>query len=276
MVQRSGIGSAVLLVTQISVLPSYSPKILLQWTGLVRFRTATQSPQDNDVLVGILPRCLCALIADAKDQTMKILIAEDNWTTRLLLEETLAEWGYEVLATSDGAEAWQELQAELPPQLVLLDWKMPAMDGVEVCQRVRERAGPQPTYIILLTANADQEDIVVGLEAGADDYIIKPFDPPELRARLHAGKRVLELQQALTERVRELEAAMASIKHLQGLLPICAYCKRIRDDKNYWQQVEAYITSHSEAQFSHSVCPDCHERLVKPQFGAILGRNEGA
>ncbi len=211
-----------------------------------------------------------------KGVTMKILIAEDNWTTRLLLQQTLTEWGYDVLATSDGMEAWKELQAESPPQLVLLDWKMPIMNGIEVCQRVRQRPEPRPTYVILLTAKADQEDIVMGLEAGADDYIIKPFDPAELRARLQAGVRVLELQQALADRVRELERAMASIKHLQGLLPICAYCKRIRDDQNYWQQVEAYITARSQAQFSHGVCPDCYERVVKPEFDAILGENESA
>jgi sigma-B regulation protein RsbU (phosphoserine phosphatase) len=204
---------------------------------------------------------------------MRTLIAEDNLSTRLLLESTLAEWGYEVVAACDGSEAWQKLQSNSPPRLVLLDWKMPEMDGVEVCQRLRKRQDPEATYIILLTAKGDQEDIVAGLEAGADDYIIKPFDPAELRARLKAGVRVLELQRALADRVRELEQAVARVKHLQGLLPICAYCKRIRDDRNYWQQVEAYITAHSEAQFSHSVCPDCFERVVKPEFEALRADN---
>ena len=205
---------------------------------------------------------------------MKTLIAEDNPTTRLFLESALKDWGYDVVVTCDGAEAWQQLQADSAPRLVLLDWKMPAMDGIEVCQKLRKRQDPQPAYIILLTARNDQEDIVTGLQAGADDYITKPFDPPELQARLQAGVRVLCLQSALADRVRELEQALASIKQLQGLLPICAYCKRIRDDHNYWQQVEAYITAHSEAQFSHSVCPDCFERVVKPEFDAIRGSRE--
>lgn len=206
---------------------------------------------------------------------MKTLIAEDNATTRLFLESTLSEWGYEVVSTADGADAWQRLQTQPAPRLVLLDWKMPQMDGIEVCQRLRRRHESQPIYIILLTAKSDQEDVVAGLEAGADDYITKPFDPPELRARLQAGVRVLTLQEALAERVRELEVAIQRVKQLQGLLPICAYCKRIRDDRNYWQQVEAYITTHSEAQFSHSVCPDCFERVLKPEMEAARKDNVG-
>jgi phosphoserine phosphatase RsbU/P len=197
---------------------------------------------------------------------MRTLVAEDNSTTRLMLESTLSDWGYQVLATCDGAAAWQELQKEGAPQLVLLDWKMPEMDGLEVCQRLRLKPNSQAPYVILLTAKADKRDVVTGLEAGADDYITKPFDPQELRARVQAGARIVELQMYLAERVKELEAAVARVKQLQGLLPICAYCKRIRDDQNYWQQVEAYIGKHSEAQFSHGVCPECSERFVKPDM----------
>jgi phosphoserine phosphatase RsbU/P len=205
---------------------------------------------------------------------MKTLIAEDSAATRTLLESTLADWGYDVVATCDGAEAWQRLQEAQAPRLALLDWKMPVMDGLEVCRLVRQSPDSHATYIILLTAKNDQEDIVAGLQAGADDYVTKPFDPPELRARLQAGARVLSLQSTLAERVRELEEAMARVKHLQGLLPICAYCKRIRDDRNYWQQVEAYLTSHSDAKFSHSVCPDCFERVVKPELEAVRIQNQ--
>jgi DNA-binding response OmpR family regulator len=203
---------------------------------------------------------------------MRALIAEDNPTTRLLLESTLAAWGYDVLATCDGAEAWQRLQGAEAPELILLDWKMPGMDGIEVCRRFRRLPRARAAHVILLTARGAKEDIVTGLEAGADDYITKPFEPSELRARLQAGARIVELQKTLADRVRDLESALARVKQLHGLLPICAYCKKIRDDRNYWQQVEAYIASHSEAQFSHSICPDCHERVVKPELEALWSK----
>ncbi len=205
---------------------------------------------------------------------MRALVAEDNCTTRLLLESTLAELGYEVVATSDGAAAWQELQRQQTPELILLDWKMPGMDGIEVCRRLRQLPDAQAAHVILVTARRGKEDIVAGLEAGANDYITKPFEPSELRARLQAGARIVELQKHLADRVRELESALAKVKQLQGLLPICAYCKKIRDDQNYWQQVESYITAHSEAQFSHGICPDCHDRVVKPELEAMWGKPE--
>ncbi|HMC87980.1 MAG TPA: response regulator transcription factor [Gemmataceae bacterium] len=199
---------------------------------------------------------------------MRVLIAEDNPTTRLLLEMTLSDWGFDVVSTTHGAEAWGELQAEDPPELVLLDWKMPQMDGIEVCRRTRELQRGQSNYIILLTARGSTDDVVAGLEAGADDYITKPFEPAELRARLQVGVRIVELQRKLEQQVQELASALSRVKQLHGLLPICAYCKKIRDDHNYWQQVEAYISSHTEAQFSHGVCPDCFERIVKPELDA--------
>src|SRR5437870_6508470 len=199
---------------------------------------------------------------------MKALIAEDNATTRLLLESTLSDWGYEVVATRDGTEAWHELQREKAPDLILLDWKMPGMDGIEVCRKFRRLPDAQAVHVILVTARGGKDDVVAGLEAGADDYITKPFEPAELRARLQVGVRIVELQRKLEQQVQELASALSRVKQLHGLLPICAYCKKIRDDHNYWQQVEAYISSHTEAQFSHGVCPDCFERIVKPELDA--------
>jgi DNA-binding response OmpR family regulator len=146
---------------------------------------------------------------------------------------------------------------------------MPGLDGVEVCRRVRAGESPTPPYVILLTAKTRREDIVEGLSAGADDFVRKPFDRAELRARIQVGVRVLALQHKLAERVRDLEAALQRVRQLQGLLPICSYCKRIRDDRNYWQQVEEYVTAHSEAQFSHGICPDCYERVLGPQLRAM-------
>src|SRR5438105_4818844 len=105
-----------------------------------------------------------------------------------------------------------------------------------------------------------------GLGAGADDYIVKPFEREELRARVQVGFRMLALQAALADRVRELEEALTRVKQLQGLLPICSYCKKVRDDRNYWQQVETYIEGHSDAQFTHGICPECREKYVEPEL----------
>ena len=200
---------------------------------------------------------------------MKILIAEDDPISSYVLETTLNKWGYEVVVTHDGEEALAGLLAEDAPPLAILDWMMPNLDGLEVCRRLRERAEKQSIYIILLTAKTEKKDVVAGLEMGADDYITKPFDRSELRARVRVGARMIELQQALAERVGELQEALANVKQLQGILPICSHCKKVRDDSNYWQQVESYVSSHTDAQFSHSICPDCFERYTKPQLEAL-------
>ncbi len=205
---------------------------------------------------------------------MKLLVADDDATSRKMLEAILQKWGYEVVVARDGAEAWQALQAGDAPELAVLDWMMPEMDGVEVCRRVRAGGRTPPTYVVLLTARGSRADVVTGLEGGADDYITKPFDRGELRARISVGLRIVELQRSLAARVRELEDALSRVKLLQGLLPICSYCKKIRNDRNYWQQVEGYITDHSEAQFSHSICPECYEKIVRPELEKLPPRDD--
>lgn len=197
---------------------------------------------------------------------MKILIAEDDSVSRRMLEVTLSKMGYEVVVTCDGDAALQVLQGADAPKLAILDWMMPGMDGVEVCKKVRSEPAMRPTYVIMLTAKTSKESLVAGLDGGADDYIGKPFDREELRARLQVGRRIVDLQGKLAERVVELEQALAQVQQLQGLLPICSYCKKIRDDRNYWQQVEGYIASHTGARFSHGICPDCWTKEVLPQL----------
>jgi CheY-like chemotaxis protein len=199
---------------------------------------------------------------------MKILIADDDRVMRTALEAMLRAWGLDVVVCRDGNEAWQALSAPDAPAFAVLDWQMPGLDGPEVCRRVRQhRASDMPAYLILLTGNRRPEDIVSGLNAGADDYVVKPFDPAEFRARVQVGMRVVDLQGALAARVSDLEAALANVRQLQGLLPICAYCKKIRDDKNYWTQVESYVSLHTDVQFSHGICPDCYARIMAEEFG---------
>jgi DNA-binding response OmpR family regulator len=201
---------------------------------------------------------------------MKILIADDDSMSRRLLEMRLRKHGHELVLVENGSEAWEELERDAEISIAILDWMMPEMTGPEVCRRVRRRGDVQPIYLILLTSRVGQEDLVTGLDAGADDYITKPFDFEELRARVRVGVRMVRLQQSLAARVSQLEEALANVRVLQGLLPICLYCKKIRDDQNYWQQVDKYIGDHSQARFSHGVCPDCYERVVKPEIGQYL------
>jgi len=205
---------------------------------------------------------------------MKILVAEDQTVSRHILAANLRKWGYDVIAVENGSRAWDALQAEGAPQLAILDWLMPGMDGIDICREIRKSPGARPVYLILLTARRGQEDKIHGLQAGADDYITKPFDREELRARVQVGIRVLELQGALAQRVRQLEEALSRVKTLQGLLPICSYCKKIRNDRNYWQQVDAYISDHSEAQFSHGICPECYAVFVQPELERLQGQAE--
>jgi DNA-binding response OmpR family regulator len=196
---------------------------------------------------------------------VKILLAEDDPMFARLLRRLL-EGEYEVLLARDGVEAWEALLAEDAPQLAVLDWLMPRMDGIEVCRQVRHQPDMASMYLILLTSRDHIKDILAGFEAGADDYVIKPCDPEELRARVRVGRRVVELQSALAAHVAQLQQALTSVRQLQGLLPICSYCKRIRNDQNYWEQLETYLSEHSEASFSHGICPSCYLSIMKPQL----------
>jgi CheY-like chemotaxis protein len=205
---------------------------------------------------------------------MRILIAEDDATSRFLLQATLKQWNYEVTETSDGPEAWEKLQQEDAPQLAILDWMMPTMDGIEVCRRVRQNPAMQHIYIIMLTTKDDEEDVVEGLRAGANDYVTKPFKRRELEARIQVGVRVAQLQDELAQQVRILQEAMAREKRLQGLVPICSYCKKIRNDNNYWQQVERYIEDYADVAFSHSICPDCYTTKVQPELEEFKAQME--
>jgi len=174
-----------------------------------------------------------------------------------------------VIYATDGEQAFRALDSDDPPALALLDWEMPGLQGPEVVKRIRGKQVQTPTYIILLTSRDSYADIVEGLRAGTDDYVTKPANEDELIARVSVGARVVQLQTALGERVRSLEEALANVKALQTLLPMCAYCKSIRNDQNYWEKVETYFTQHSNVAFTHSYCPNCYERFVRPELEAL-------
>ena len=191
------------------------------------------------------------------DSPLRILIAEDDLTSRNILTAILKKNGVEVVETSNGLEALNEMQKPDAPRLVILDWVMPEMDGLETCHHIRKIEATEPPYIIMLTIKDDKSDIIAGLNAGANDYLAKPFDFGELMARIKVGERMIQMQERLAAQVQELRQALDHIKTLQGILPICSFCKKIRDDKGYWNQLENYLSRHSEAEFSHGICPQC-------------------
>lgn len=188
---------------------------------------------------------------------MRILIADDDDTSRTMLAGVLGKYGYEVESVPDGHEAWLRLKEKDAPKLVILDWMMPGMDGLEVLRRIREREDGESFYILLLTSRDEKKDIVEGLDAGANDYLPKPFNPGELRARVEVGRRMISMQETLARKIEELRKAIEKIRTLRGIIPICAGCKKIRNDQGYWQQVEVYVKNHSDAEFSHGLCPEC-------------------
>jgi sigma-B regulation protein RsbU (phosphoserine phosphatase) len=194
---------------------------------------------------------------------VKILVAEDDPVSRRLLEVSLGRWGHEPVLVQDGNAAWDALQRPGHPALAVLDLMMPGLTGIEVCRKVRARSPKSPLYVILLTARSETATVVEALESGADDYVVKPFTPDELRARIGAGIRVVELELQLEKRISDLERAMAELKELREMIPMCAYCKKVRNDQNYWERVETYIGGRTKAKVSHGVCPECTEKLMR-------------
>jgi len=193
--------------------------------------------------------------------SVKILVADDDPVVRRLLSGTLTRAGYDVVAVPGGAEAWQALSGRDPPIVAIVDWMMPEMTGIEVCRKVRETASATPCYLIVLTSRGQTDDLVTAFQAGADDYITKPFATAELRARVSVGVRIVTLQQQLADRVRALEQALMHVQQLQGLIPICAWCRQVRNDGNFWEQVESYLAKRSGLQFTHAICPSCRVKV---------------
>lgn len=188
---------------------------------------------------------------------MNILIAEDDAVSRLVLVTKLKRMGHEVFAAEDGEAAW-DVFTNAPPQVVITDWMMPHVDGIELSRRIRSFPREKYAYIIMLTALTGKKNYLEGMNAGVDDFLNKPVDFDELAACLRVADRVLALQQ--------------TVRQLEGLLPICTYCKKIRDDHDTWQPIEKYIASRSEATFSHGCCPKCFEEHLKPQLDELKAK----
>jgi len=203
----------------------------------------------------------------------RILIAEDHYVSRHLLERNLTNWGFDVKTAENGVEAVDVLESSDPPPIAILDWMMPEMDGLEVGMRIRKQTDIPYVYLLLLTAKSQKEEVAAGLDAGADDYVIKPFDPDELRARIKVGQRVVNLERALARKIHDLEAALLEVNEMRALLPVCMCCKSVRDDREYWHQIDEYIHAHVGAEFSHGICPNC-ARKMKNEI-ARAGINSG-
>lgn len=179
-----------------------------------------------------------------------VLIVDDNVQNIQFLGEILENNQYEVSVAKSGEQALEYLHKELP-DLVLLDIMMPGKNGYDICTILKKNNYTKNIPVIFLTAKAEPEDIIKGFEVGAVDYITKPFRTPELLARVKVHI--------------ELKKAKAEIKTLRGIIPVCAGCKKIRDEKNNWLTMEQYMTSHTEAQFSHGLCPECMHDLYSEE-----------
>ncbi len=190
-----------------------------------------------------------------------ILLAEDEEHSRRILAHYLTVWGYHVVEARDGIEAASLIVGEDAPSIALLDWMMPGMEGVEVCSYLRQQPDRPYTYVILLTAKADKQEVAAGLEAGADDYVVKPCDLSELRARLRVGERMVGLERALASQVVRLRETLEHVRQLKELIPICAWCKRVRDDEDYWHNIEEYLHLETGSDFTHGICPHCLENM---------------
>lgn len=199
---------------------------------------------------------------------MRILIADDDPVARRVLEDAISGLGHEVSVAADGQEAWDLLRAS-EFDILMTDWVMPGLDGIELSQRVRTREDAPFLYVMLISDRNTTEDVVSGIMAGANDFMRKPCDRGELRARLHAAEGVVALERSLAERVRELETALHEIETLRRLIPICMYCKSIRNDKEAWDDIEEYLREHANADCTHSICPPCYEDRVQPMLDEL-------
>lgn len=213
-----------------------------------------------------------AIDSNGTEERSLILIVDDVPQNLQVLGGILKKKDYRIAAATSGIQALQMIEKVLP-DLILMDIMMPEMDGFEVCRRLKEMPKVKEIPVIFLTARTETDDIIQGFSVGATDYVTKPFNAAELLARVHTHLELKRSRDSERELIRQLKEALANVKHLSGLLPICANCNKIRDDKGYWQRVEKYIESRSDAQFSHGICPDCLQELY-PDMAERIAEKE--
>ncbi|MGH7528768.1 MAG: response regulator [Gemmatimonadales bacterium] len=182
---------------------------------------------------------------------MRVLLAEDDAVAGEALRAILTAQGHDVAMAGDGIEAWDVWRLSRP-RVILSDWLMPGMDGLELCRKIRAQPPGPYTYFVMETIRSGLSSFLEAMDAGVDDFITKPIVPEELVARLKVAERILGLREELLT--------------LEGLLAICSYCKRIRDEDGAWITLERYVEARSGARFSHGVCADCYEKYLRPQM----------
>ena len=193
-----------------------------------------------------------------------LLVVDDTPANLKLLVRMLMEQGYNVRVSNNGPAAI-DIARENPVDLILLDIRMPRMDGFAVCEKLKASETTFEIPVIFITAVEDVRNKVRAFSVGGVDYITKPFHPEEVLARVENHLTLRDMKRSLEQKNAQLGEALAKIRTLRGLLPICANCKKIRDDKGYWNQIEEYIQNHSDAFFSHGICPDCMNTLYGDQ-----------
>ena len=188
---------------------------------------------------------------------IRILIADDDQDVLYATSRIVKSGGYEVLNASTGSECLETARRQRP-DLILLDVMLPDAEGTEICRQIKADPVLRGTFVVLIsgkkTASDERAD---GLNFGADGYIVRPISNRELLAWVNALVRILKAERERDRLISELTEALAKVKTLSGMLPICSHCKKIRDDKGYWNHVETYIRQHSEVEFSHGICPEC-------------------
>jgi len=208
-------------------------------------------PNDNPASSNLPAR----LRAGLAPRQIPILIAEDDAISAKILEATLSKLGYQPIIARNGREAWKKFD-RAPLGLIISDWMMPELDGLGLCEKVRARPGTAYTYFILLTAkHTSPSNYEIASAAGVDDFLGKPLDRETIRIRLRVAERILKYT--------------AEIRHLQEMIPVCVYCRKVRDEHDYWDRVETYIQKETGSRFTHAACPQCYEKEI-----ALLADNQ--